>query len=279
MSPGRLPGTGGACMAFFERPQENSPKKEVWPVGLPCVACAAAEQIPGLTMNRQACLERLQAAAPAVLPSLLQCDFGNLEREVRSLEAAGVSALHLDVMDGNFVPNLTYGMPVVAAIRRLTELPLDVHLMIRDPQAYVRQFREAGADVLTFHIEAVPEPRDLLSQIRALGAGSGIALNPQTPLSSIENCLDLCDLVLVMSVNAGFGGQKFHENAPERVRWVREKAGPGVLLEVDGGINQNTISRCAAAGAQLFVVGSAIFGQPRYEAAVRELTGLAHTPK
>jgi len=226
-------------------------------------------------MNRQACLDRLRTAAPAVLPSLLQCDFGNLEREVRRLEEAGVQALHLDVMDGNFVPNLSYGMPIVHALRQLTALPLDVHLMIREPAKYVRQFREAGADVMTFHIEAVPEPRDLLAQIRALDAASGIALNPGTPLASIAGCLDLCDVVLVMSVNAGFGGQKFNDIALDKLRTVRQQAGPDVLLEVDGGINEKTISSCSAAGGQLFVVGSAIFGQPQYASAVRELTSLA----
>jgi ribulose-phosphate 3-epimerase len=274
--PGASSGRAGISLVACKTARGKYLKMEVWPDRLLHRECRGESS--GTTMNRQACLERLQAAAPAVLPSLLQCDFGNLEREVRNLEAAGVSALHLDVMDGNFVPNLTYGMPIVAAIRRLTDLPLDVHLMIREPQAYVRQFREAGADTLTFHIEAVPEPRDLLAEIRSLGAGSGIALNPSTPLASIAECLDLCDLVLVMSVHAGFGGQTFHENALERLRWVREQAGPGVLLEVDGGVNENTISRCAAAGAQLFVVGSAIFGRPRYDAAVRELTALAASP-
>ena len=229
-------------------------------------------------MNRQACLERLRGAAPLILPSLLLCDFGNLERDVRQLEDAGVSALHFDVMDGHFVPNLTYGMPIVAAVRRLTDLPLDVHLMIQEPQRYLRQFREAGADILSFHIEAAPQPRALLEEIRSLGACSAIAINPGTPLETIESCLDLCDLALVMSVNAGFGGQKFNEVALDRLRLVRERAGADVLLEVDGGVNEDTISRCAAAGAQLFVVGSAIFGRPRYDTALRELTALAASP-
>jgi ribulose-phosphate 3-epimerase len=226
-------------------------------------------------MNRQACLEQLRSGSPVVLPSLLLCDFGNLEREVRELEAAGVKGFHLDVMDGNFVPNLSYGMPVVEAMRRLTSLPLDVHLMIREPQRYVRQFRDAGADILTFHIEAHPEPRGLLAEVRELGAASGITLNPSTPLSSIEGCLDLCDVVLVMSVEAGFGGQKFNPVALERLSWLREHTRPDVLLEVDGGVNEETISRCAAAGAQLFVVGSGIFGKPQYAAALQELTHLA----
>lgn len=223
-------------------------------------------------------LDRLRHSVPAVLPSLLLCDFGNLEREVRRLEEAGVPGLHLDVMDGSFVPNLSYGMPIVAAIRRLTDLPLDVHLMIQRPQNYVKQFREAGADSLTIHIEAVEDPRPVLEQIRSLGCGAGIALNPRTPISRLESCLDLCDLVLVMSVEAGFGGQSFNPVALDKLRQVRSLVGPNVLLEIDGGINLKTISQASAAGAQLFVIGSAIFGQPDYQQAVTELTHLA-TPQ
>jgi ribulose-phosphate 3-epimerase len=226
-------------------------------------------------MARRSRLDALRHSAPAILPSLLLCDFGNLEREVRALEEAGVPGLHLDVMDGQFVPNFTYGMPIVAAIRRLTELPLDVHLMIRQPEQYVSAFLEAGADNLTVHVEATSDPRGLLTQIRALGAGAGIALNPGTPLATLEPCLDVADLVLVMSVEAGFGGQKFNDNSLARLRELRPKIRPEVLLEIDGGINDTTISRAAQSGAQLFVVGSAIFGQPRYAAAVSELTRLA----
>ena len=197
---------------------------------------------------------------------------------MRRLEEAGVPGLHLDVMDGSFVPNLTYGMPIVAALRRLTDLPLDVHLMIDHPQRYLRHFREAGADNLTFHVEAVADPRPLLEEIHSLGASSGIALNPPTPLSRIEDCLDLCDVILVMSVQAGFGGQSFNEVALEKLRLARQLAGPDVLLEVDGGVNAATISQASAAGAQLFVVGSAIFGKTNYQQAVAELTVLA-TPQ
>lgn len=212
-----------------------------------------------------------------MLPSLLQCDFGNLEREVRQLEAAGVQALHLDVMDGHFVPNFTYGMPIVSGLRKLTSLPLDVHLMISDPGRYARAFFEAGADVITFHIEACPEPAALLKEIRGWGAGAGLVLNPDTPLSAVDAALDLCDLVLVMSVQAGFGGQKFNPIALEKLRHLRSKVSAETLLEVDGGVNASTIHACATAGAQLFVVGSAVFGQPDYGAAVSELTRLAGT--
>lgn len=229
-------------------------------------------------MIRPSALDRLRHSVPAVLPSLLLCDFGNLEREVRLLEDAGVPGLHLDVMDGSFVPNLTYGMPIVAAIRKLTDLPIDVHLMIQRPQNYLQQFREAGADILTIHIEAVEDPRPLLEQIRFLGCGAGIALNPPTPISRLEGCLDVCDLVLVMSVQAGFGGQSFNPIALDKLRQVRELADPDVLLEIDGGISPANISQASAAGAQLFVVGSAIFGKPDYQQAVTELTHLA-TPQ
>ena len=226
-------------------------------------------------MSRRQHLAQLRQSVPLILPSLLLCDFGNLEREVQRLESAGVRALHLDVMDGNFVPNLTYGLPIVAALRRLTNMPLDVHLMISEPHRFVQQFYDAGADIITFHVEAVADPRPLLEQIRQLEAGAGIAVNPDTPLSAIDSCYDLCDLVLVMSVPAGFGGQAFHEVALDKLRRVREAAGDDVLLEVDGGVNQKTIQRCADAGAQLFVVGSAIFGHDDYSGVVRELTDLA----
>lgn len=226
-------------------------------------------------MSRRCCLDSLRHSAPAVLPSLLLCDFGNLEREVRRLEQAGVRALHLDVMDGHFVRNFTYGLPVVDALRRLTKLPLDVHLMIARPEEQVGAFYEAGADILTVHSEATSDPRGLLAQIRELGAGAGIAFNPDTPLTDVEPCLDLADLVLVMSVPAGYGRQKFHDVALEKLRALRTLVRPEVLLEVDGGINETTISRAAQSGAQLFVVGSAIFGQERYDEAVAGLTRLA----
>jgi ribulose-phosphate 3-epimerase len=223
-----------------------------------------------------ALIESLRASAPAILPSLLLCDFGNLEREIRRLEEAGVPALHLDVMDGDFVPNFTYGMTIVAAIRKLTRLPLDVHLMISQPARYLRQFREAGADAITFHIEAAPQPRPLLEEIHRLGALAGIVLNPQTPVSAIADCLDLCDIVLAMSVQAGFGGQKFNPVALDKLREIRALA-PHVLLEIDGGVNQDTVHLCAAAGAQLLVVGSALFSQPDYGAAVKKLRALAQS--
>jgi ribulose-phosphate 3-epimerase len=206
---------------------------------------------------------------------LLSADFGNLEREVRKLEAVGARGLHLDVMDGCFVPNLTFGLPVLAGLRRLTDLPLDVHLMIQEPARYIEEFSAAGADCLTVHIEAVRQPRRVLQQIRDLGAASGIALNPATPLDSLDGCLDLCDLVLVMSVPAGFGGQEFDEVALDKLAAVRQRVSNQTLLEVDGGVNDTTIERCAAAGAHLFVAGSAVFGSDDYGQAIEQLHRLA----
>lgn len=218
---------------------------------------------------------RLRDDLPVILPSLLMCDFTNLAREVERLEEAGVKALHLDVMDGCFVPNLTYGMPIVEAFRQLTDLPLDVHLMIERPQRFVRQFYDAGADAITIHEEAAKDPRAVLEQIHELGAACGIAINPATPLERIEAYLDLCDLVLVMSVDAGFGGQSFNGVAIDKLQHLRSTAGPELLLEVDGGINEKTISTCARAGADLFVVGSAIFRSDHYPTVVRQLAALA----
>jgi ribulose-phosphate 3-epimerase len=164
-------------------------------------------------------VERLRGRN-VVLPSFLQCDFGNLELEIRQLEAAGVEALHLDVMDGHFVPNLSYGMPIVEAIRRLTDLPLDVHLMISNPLQYVGQFIKAGADIVTVHTEVAEDIRLTIEAIRSGGAGVGLAINPATNVNVLEALLPECDLVLIMSVNAGFGGQAFNPVALDKLRWL-----------------------------------------------------------
>jgi ribulose-phosphate 3-epimerase len=226
-------------------------------------------------MSRRTHLTQLRQETPAVLPSLLSCDFADLGGEVARLELAGAPALHLDVMDGYFVPNLTFGMPIVKALRRVTDLTLDVHLMIVDPLRYVEDFVACGADILTVHGEATRDLRGVLEEIHALGVSAGIAVNPDTPLSTIEGCLNLCDLVLVMSVEAGFGGQAFNPLALDKLRQARELAGPDVLLEVDGGVNETTIASCAEAGAQLFVVGSALFAKEDYGLYMRELLHLA----
>ena len=231
-------------------------------------------------MSTSRILDDLHAAAPLVAPSLLACDFAELRRgDSPRRSRPGRKLLHLDIMDGHFVPNLSFGLPVVEAVRRSTELPLDVHLMISEPGRYVRRFREAGADLLTVHIEAVADPRPLLEEIRALGAGAGISLNPPTPVETLDGCLDLCDLVLVMSVMPGFGGQAFEPVALEKLRRLRASVGPDVLLSVDGGVNADTVGPCAEAGADLFVTGSALFSQDDYGRFIDEMTGLARSAK
>jgi ribulose-phosphate 3-epimerase len=240
-------------------------------------ALALVVDTPASTSRRQRYAE-LRAGAPVVVPSLLLCDFARLGDEVRALEAAGAKALHLDVMDGVFVPNITYGLPIVEAVRSVTELPIETHLMIADPAQYAEQFFRAGADAITFHIEALPEPRPLLEKLRSIGAIAGLAYNPETPLEAVFGLLDACDLVLTMSVNPGFGGQSFQEVAFEKLRRLRELARPDLILEVDGGVNERTIGAVAEAGAQLFVAGSAVFGKPDYGPAIAQLTRLASAP-
>jgi ribulose-phosphate 3-epimerase len=208
----------------------------------------------------------------------LAADFGRLAEEVHRLEEAGAKILHLDVMDGHFVPNLSFGVPVVEAVRRVTQLPLDVHLMISEPGRYLKAFRQAGADLITIHIEAVPDPRDLLREIRSLGAGAGLSLNPPTPIDTIAPFVNEVDLVLVMSVMPGFGGQKFQAVALEKLHWLREHAPPEVLFSVDGGVNAETIGACARAGAELFVTGTALLGWDNYQTRLAELRSLAQTP-
>jgi ribulose-phosphate 3-epimerase len=218
---------------------------------------------------------QLRAASPMVVPSLLASDFTELRREIERVEEAGARALHLDVMDGHFVPNISLGVPIVESVRRVTKLPLDVHLMIENPERYVEAFRDAGADGMTIHIEAVPDPRPLLDKIRALGALAGLSLNPPTPLSSIEPSLPHCDLVLVMSVMPGFGGQKFDPRAYDKLRGLRDRDDNNVLLEVDGGVNAETVGECAEAGAELLVAGVAVFETDDYTATIRDLQSKA----
>jgi ribulose-phosphate 3-epimerase len=229
----------------------------------------------GRRFGRDELRTRLRAASPSVLPSLLACDFAHLEQEIHKVESAEVSALHLDVMDGHFVPNLSIGVPIVEAVRRVTDLPLDVHLMISDPAKYIEPFRKAGADSMTIHIEVAPDPRPILDKIRSLGAMAGLALNPPTPLSSIEPYLDHCDLILVMSVMPGFGGQKFDSLALGKLRELSDRPDCDALLEVDGGIDLETIGPCADAGAELFVAGTAIFRTDEYPDTIGRLRSAA----
>lgn len=206
-----------------------------------------------------------------IAPSLLACDFARLADEVRRVEEAGADWLHLDVMDGHFVPNLTIGPPVVEAIAKVATKPLDVHLMITDPWTYADRFLDAGAAVVTFHLElfgeggerSVEEARQLLAHIRERGAKAGVSLNPDRKAAELTPVLDLADVVLVMSVFPGFGGQKFMPQTLDTVRWLRERTARGEwdgVIEIDGGIGPETIAEAAAAGVDTFVAGTAIFG-------------------
>jgi ribulose-phosphate 3-epimerase len=229
-------------------------------------------------MSRQGLLEQITGSFPLIAPSMLKCDFGNLHRDVELLEAGGAKILHMDVMDGHFVPNLSYGAMVIERVRELTELPFEAHLMISEPARYLDDFVKAGCNVLTFHLEAVPEPRPLLSRIREHGCLAGLAINPKTPVESLEPFLDAFDLALVMSVEPGFGGQKFIPNALNKLSWLKRRLKPGTFASVDGGIELETIADVAAAGASLFVVGSGIFEAGDYGQAIAELTSRAHVP-
>jgi len=212
---------------------------------------------------------------PVVAPSMLKCDFGNLERDIRHLEEGGARMLHLDVMDGHFVPNLTYGAVVIERLREQTGLPLDAHLMIDSPERWVDDYMKAGCDWITFHIEATAAPVPLLRKIREAGRLAGIALNPETPVSALAGCQGECDLVLVMSVHPGFGGQKFIASSTDKIKEVRQLFGSGTLISVDGGIGPQTISQVAAAGAEVFVAGSSIFDRSCYGTAIAEMESLA----
>ena len=206
-----------------------------------------------------------------VAPSILSADFGRLAEEVRAVDEAGADWIHVDVMDGRFVPNLTLGPVVVEAVRKVTSKPLDVHLMIVEPERYVEAFAKAGADLITVHAEACPHLHRNLEQIRALGKKAGVVLNPSTHESAIEHVLPLCDLVLLMSVNPGFGGQKFIEGTVEKVRRVRamiDRQGLSTLIEIDGGIVPSTAARVRAAGADALVAGNAVFRAPSYREAI-----------
>lgn len=226
-------------------------------------------------MNRIDILQRLRAARPVIAPSMLKCDFGNLAREVERLTAANAKVLHWDVMDGHFVPNLSYGAMLIERVRPLTDMLFDAHLMISEPEKYLDEYLKAGCEAITVHIEAVPQPTPLLRRIREAGRAAGLALNPKTPLSAIKPFLAEIDLLLVMSVQAGFGGQAFIPESIDKLKQARQLISSETILSVDGGIGVKTIAGCAAAGADLFVAGSAIFDQSDYKVAVDELGRLA----
>ncbi|MER2088090.1 MAG: ribulose-phosphate 3-epimerase [Sporosarcina sp.] len=209
-----------------------------------------------------------------IAPSILAADFSKLAEEVKEVEAAGAELIHIDVMDGHFVPNITMGAIVVEALRPVTKLPLDVHLMIENPNMYIEQFAKAGADYITVHVEACPHLHRTLQLIRSYGVKSGVVLNPHTPVETILHVLDEIDLVLFMTVNPGFGGQKFIHSVVPKVKQladiIREK-GLAIEIEIDGGINEETIIPCVEAGATILVAGSAIYNAPDRAEALRRI--------
>ncbi|WP_271400130.1 ribulose-phosphate 3-epimerase [Salinicoccus roseus] len=209
-----------------------------------------------------------------VLPSLLASDFTKLGHEIEEMEAAGADIFHLDIMDGQFVPNISYGMPVVEAIGRTASIPLDVHLMTLDPEQFIDEFSGLGIDMVSFHIEATNHPHRLMQRIQQSGMKAGIALNPHTPIEHIRHLLPEIDFILIMTVNPGFGGQKFIDTCLDKVGEldaVRRENGYGYEIEVDGGINQETAERCREAGADLLVSGSHLFKSPDWREAVRRM--------
>ena len=211
-----------------------------------------------------------------IAPSILSADFAALASDIARVEAGGADQLHVDVMDGRFVPNITIGPVVVAAIRKRTRLPLDVHLMIAEPERYVSEFVAAGADMVTVHVEACTHLQRTLAQIRELGARAGVALNPSTPPAALEYVLDDLDLVLVMSVNPGFGGQSFIPTAHRKVREIKTLVGPrSIEISVDGGVKVDLAKSLAQDGASILVAGSAVFGAADPAAAVCALRAAA----
>ena len=202
------------------------------------------------------------SASPKIAPSILSADFARLGEEIRAIDAAGADYVHIDVMDGHYVPNITIGPAVVAALRPHTKLPFDVHLMIAPVDPYVAAFAEAGADIITVHPEAGPHVHRTLQLIRSLGKKAGVVLNPGTPVETLDNLMDLADLILVMSVNPGFGGQSFIGSQLSKIEIIARKiadSGRAIELEVDGGVNPDTARQCVAAGANVLVAGSAVF--------------------
>jgi ribulose-phosphate 3-epimerase len=211
-----------------------------------------------------------------IAPSILSADFSRLAEEIMDVERAGADYIHVDVMDGHFVPNITIGPLIVEAIRPVTKLPLDVHLMIQNPDQYIDAFAKAGADYLTVHVEACPHLHRTIHYIKSYGVKAGVVLNPSTPVETIKHIIDDVDIVLIMSVNPGFGGQKFIPNVIEKIKQVKEMANAKNLnleIEVDGGVNEEIAKYCIEAGATVLVAGSAVFTQKDRKKAISALRG------
>ncbi|MFM7034154.1 MAG: ribulose-phosphate 3-epimerase [Planctomycetia bacterium] len=222
----------------------------------------------------------VESRGPVVLPALLLCDFGHLAREVERLEEAGAVALHLDIMDGRFVPQLTYGQVVVEAVRRAARVPIEVHMMVEEPERTIADYAQAGADIITVHVEGLVDPRRTLEAIRSLGPRAHLAISPETPVERIEPYLDSCDGVLVMSVEPGYGGQMFNPVALEKLSHldsIRSQRNASFRLGVDGGISVETAGPVAAAGAELLVAGSSVIRSANYARAIAELEDRARS--
>jgi ribulose-phosphate 3-epimerase len=214
-----------------------------------------------------------------IAPSILSADFAALGAAVATVERGGADLIHVDVMDGHFVPNITIGPPVVRSLKKVATVPLDVHLMITDPDRYIDAFAEAGAAMISVHVEVLPHLHRTVHAIKALGVSAGVVLNPSTPVSALEDIAADVDFVLIMSVNPGFGGQRFIPGSTAKLRKVRElldrSGNTDANIEIDGGIDTRTVTDAVAAGARILVAGAAIFGQPDPEAATRDLKRLA----
>jgi ribulose-phosphate 3-epimerase len=216
-----------------------------------------------------------------IAPSLLSADFARLGAQIEAVERGGADLLHIDVMDGHFVPNLTMGPPIVKSVRRVTKLPLDVHLMVREPDRFLEAFAEAGASMMSVHVEATVHLHRTIGAIKALGCRAGAVLNPATPVVALEEIAGELDYVLVMSVNPGFGGQTFIPRSESKIQAIRrmlDAAGNRAPIEVDGGVDETNIARLVAAGASVFVAGSAVFGTGDPAEATRRLRAAATAP-
>lgn len=209
-----------------------------------------------------------------VSPSILSADFANLERDIKAVENAGADWIHVDVMDGHFVPNITIGVPVVKSIRKITKLPLDVHLMIENPEKYVEPFVKAGADIITFHYEAAGEKsREILKMIKSFRVKAGISIKPKTSPDKIFNLLTTADMVLVMTVEPGFGGQSFMPDCAEKIPYIKKNSPQNMIIQVDGGINAETAKVCTSVGANSLVAGSYVYKSDDIKTAIDSLRG------